>query len=334
MSQLQNELFARGPAAPVDVAPEASRWRPVAARLPAAVRLGTSSWSFVGWRGLVYDRETTPAVLARDGLAAYARHPLLRAVGVDRSYYEALPREVFERYARQVPSDFRFMVKMQRNLVTPGHPHFLDAGWAWEWVIGPAIAGLGDKLGTLLLQFSPMRPDRIRRDFGGTRGFAEALYRFLRAIGEHATTAPRSNAADDRPAIAVEIRSPELCTEDYAQALHHAGAVHSYVVHPAMAPLRDQLERLPPGPGPLLIRWMLAPGASYEAAKQAWAPFARVRRPDGPHREIIVDALRNAARRGVPATLIVNNKAEGSSPRSIEAIAEALTGVPPTPGPA
>jgi hypothetical protein len=53
----------------------------LAARLPPGVRLGTSSWSFPGWRGLVYGGDHTEAALARDGLWAYARHPLLRAVG-------------------------------------------------------------------------------------------------------------------------------------------------------------------------------------------------------------------------------------------------------------
>lgn len=325
MCELQNDLFARGPAAPIDVAPEAARWQPVASRLPAELRLGTSSWSFPGWHGLVYDRPASATLLARHGLAAYARHPLLRTVGVDRSYYEAPPRELFERYARQVPPDFRFMVKMQRDLVTPGHPHFLDAGWAREWVIEPAMAGLGDKLGTLLLQFSPMNPDRIRHEFGGSRGFAEALYRFLRALGEGGLAPTRSNAVGVEPAITVEIRSPELCTEDYAQALRHGGASHGYVVHPAMAPLPEQFERVPPTGHPLLIRWMLAPRTGYQAAKEAWAPFAEMRRPDAVHRKMIADALNEATSRGVAATLIVNNKAEGSSPRSIEAVARMLS---------
>src|SRR5262245_28797051 len=59
----------------------------VARRLPRSVRLGTSSWSFPGWQGIVYDRSASETQLARHGLAAYARHPLLRAVGVDRTYY-------------------------------------------------------------------------------------------------------------------------------------------------------------------------------------------------------------------------------------------------------
>ena len=56
----------------------------LAARLPVGVRFGTSSWSFPGWKGLVYSRRTTTAMLAREGLVEYARHPLLKTVGIDR----------------------------------------------------------------------------------------------------------------------------------------------------------------------------------------------------------------------------------------------------------
>ena len=85
MADDQLPLFA-GQAAPglrPAVVPDALH--DVAARLPRRLRLGTSSWSFPGWRGLVYADACTPAQLAADGLQAYAQHPLLTTVGVDRT---------------------------------------------------------------------------------------------------------------------------------------------------------------------------------------------------------------------------------------------------------
>src|SRR5688500_16396262 len=67
----------------------------LAARLPQGVRLGTMSWSYPGWRGLVYGAGVNVERLAEHGLSAYAKHPLLRAVEIDRSYYEPLPRRAF-----------------------------------------------------------------------------------------------------------------------------------------------------------------------------------------------------------------------------------------------
>src|SRR6476661_8171741 len=56
--------------------------------LPRDIHLGGSTWSFPGWAGLVYDRAYSPSKLAREGLAAYALHPLLRGVGIDRTHYQ------------------------------------------------------------------------------------------------------------------------------------------------------------------------------------------------------------------------------------------------------
>src|SRR5262245_29752728 len=71
----------------------------IAARVPKGVFFGTSTWSFPGWAGIVYSRRASTAELARDGLAEYARHPLLTTVGIDRSYYGPIPVRDLERYA-------------------------------------------------------------------------------------------------------------------------------------------------------------------------------------------------------------------------------------------
>ena len=71
--------------------------RGVAASLPSTVRFGTSSWAFPGWRGIVYSRSQSQGELSREGLREYAQHPLLRTVGIDRSYYAPIPGIVSDR---------------------------------------------------------------------------------------------------------------------------------------------------------------------------------------------------------------------------------------------
>src|SRR5512135_3008193 len=92
----QLELFGPAPGVaaeperapePPAPAPTTEALRALGGRLPRDVRFGTSSWSFPGWTGLVYAREAGPDLLAREGLPAYARHPLFRTVGVDRTFY-------------------------------------------------------------------------------------------------------------------------------------------------------------------------------------------------------------------------------------------------------
>ena len=80
-------------------------------RLPPNLYLGTSSWSYNGWNGLVYDGEYSDSLLSRKGLAAYSKHPLLRAAGIDRGFYGPIPLADYLSYAAQVPDSFRFLVK-------------------------------------------------------------------------------------------------------------------------------------------------------------------------------------------------------------------------------
>src|SRR3954467_380429 len=85
----QSSLFDLPPLELEAAAPSAEHVS-LAAALPGEVRLGTMSWSFPGWRGLVYGADVPAGSLAPSGLTAYAKHPLLAAVEIDRSYYEPL----------------------------------------------------------------------------------------------------------------------------------------------------------------------------------------------------------------------------------------------------
>ncbi|MEZ5701694.1 MAG: DUF72 domain-containing protein [Burkholderiaceae bacterium] len=49
-------------------------------------------------------------MLAKNGLTAYAQHPLLGCADIDRSFYRPLTEAQYARFAGQVPDDFRFVV--------------------------------------------------------------------------------------------------------------------------------------------------------------------------------------------------------------------------------
>src|SRR4051794_30636414 len=59
----------------------------LAARLPAGIRFGTSSWNYPGWGGLVYHREYEGRGASAKMLREYAEFPLFRTVGIDSSFY-------------------------------------------------------------------------------------------------------------------------------------------------------------------------------------------------------------------------------------------------------
>jgi len=319
---LQLGLFGDEPATqpmtPVAAAEASPHTLAVAEKLPASLRLGTSSWSFPGWDGIVYDRRVSQRVLAQHGLSAYAKHPLLRTVGMDRTYYQSIGVEDFRGYADAVPDDFRFLVKADRLITSPmtpdgssvrgANPLFLDPTYAANEVVGPMIDGLGSKAGPLLFQFSPIPPNLV----GGRGNFVDRLFTFLDAL-------PKG------PLYAVELRTAAFLTEAYADALLSAGVAHCYTVHPAMASLERQLQLVQAYQQPALVmRWMLHAGLRYEVAKEKYEPFDRIVDEDSDSRERIAIASLDAliAEKGV--FVIANNKAEGSAPLSISRLAERI----------
>lgn len=321
------DLFG-APDDPMRVAPVAvdDATHALAMAVPPHVHLGTSSWAFPGWEGLVYARRERADRLSKHGLAAYAQHPLLRAVGLDRTFYAPIARDDFAAYAECVPAHFRFLVKAHAAVTTPGGlarmrthdtvDRFLDASYATEAVIAPAVEGLGDKLGVLLFQCPPMAP--------GSR----ALAHFPDRLEQFLSQLPR-----DVP-YAVEVRNASLLDDAtvtrYASALVSGGATHGFTVHPTMPSVREQAERLGAAvrsSGPVAVRWMLRPDQEYESAREAWAPFDVLAAPDLSTRTDVAELVRTLAALQRPVLVIANNKAEGSAPRTLQELARLL--VPP-----
>jgi uncharacterized protein YecE (DUF72 family) len=293
-----------------------------ARELPPGVRLGTSSWTFPGWAGLVYAASYSASQLSRDGLSAYASHPLMRTVGVDRSYYGPVEAATLARYAAAVPADFRFLVKAHDACTVQrfsGHerhgarrdqenPYFLDAAYARDLVVAPFVHGLGAKGGVLLFQFAPQRA----RDLGGSARFAERLHEFLIAL-------PRG------PIYAVELRTRSLLTQRYAEAMRAAGACHCINVIGNMPEPLAQWRIADSAQAPaLVVRWMLGRHLRYESARERYAPFDRIVDPDPRTCQSIAALVRRAAAAGQPAYVVVNNKAEGSAPLSVARLASEI----------
>lgn len=317
MSGAQGELFGSEPGP--RPAPSGEAQAALSRLLPATVRLGTSTWSFPGWRGIVYEREYRESELARRGLGAYARHPLLRAVGVDRGFYAPVPRDELHRWAADVDPGFRFLLKAHAALTTPRGARrpafladapmaFLDADYARRVVIEPAAGALGPRLGVVLFQFSPL----------GERVFRHRAL-LLERLGAFLADLPRVAT------YAVEWRDPWILGDDYHAALEAVGAVHGYCAHPRMPARAAQC---PSGGlrGPLVLRWLLGVGRGYEEARAAFAPFDRLVEPDPGVRGDVARLVASAVAAGRDATVIINNKAEGSAPLSVLELAREIAG--------
>jgi len=301
----------------------------LAAELPPTLRLGTSTWSFPGWRGIVYGDDYSNSKLARDGLAAYGAHPLLRTVSIDRSFYAPLSVADYLRYAQQVPDHFRFIVKApalitdasvrgDRGEPVSANPCFLNADLAISEFVTPCLDGLGRKAGALVFQFPPLPIDML----ADPAAFVERLSAFLAAL-------PPLRADPDGPCYAVEIRDASLLTPRFVRALHAAGVRYCVGLHARMPdPLRQAaaLALMDGGApaGPLIVRWSLHSGFKYEQAKARYEPFDKIVDPDPHTHEALAELAARYAIAGQPVLIATNNKAEGSAPLTCEKLARAI----------
>ena len=127
-------------------------------------------------------------------------------------------------------------------------------------MVAPLTEGLGDFAGPLVFQFPP-QGSAITRE---PARFAERLGHFLAAL-------PKGQL------YAVELRDTPLLTSSYVDALAAADARHCTTLHPRMPPVAVQHERTAALPdGPLIVRWMLRSGLTYERARQRYAPFSKL----------------------------------------------------------
>jgi len=299
----------------------------LAAGVSPHLHLGTSSWSFPGWKGLVWDGDHAESNLSRHGLVAYAQHPLLRCVSLDRSFYRPLSASQYAAYAAQVPEHFRFVVKAP-SLVTDAlvraedgrgmqaNPAFLDPDLAISEFVQPALEGLGAKIGALVFQLSPLP--------------ASWLARMPELLDRLSTMLAALPALDGVPGatIAVEVRDKQFLTPDFAAVLKKARAAYCLGLHAKMPPAEEQLPLLRAmWPGPLVCRWNLhrKHGAyGYEEAKGLYEPFDRLLDPDPETRHVLARVIAATTAAGFPAFVTINNKAEGSAPLSAQELAKAV----------
>jgi uncharacterized protein YecE (DUF72 family) len=301
-------------------------WAPEASRLPGQLYLGTSTWAFPDWKGLLYKRQYKSArEFAAKSLEEYATVPWFRTVCIDSLFYNPPKPEVLQRYASQVPDHFRWVSKVWERITVfsyPPHarygalagtknPDFLNAELFHDRVLSAyEDAEVRAKTGPFVFQFAPFSPKTL--DYSE---FTERLAIFLSAL-------PKGLM------YAVEVRNPELLTPRYFQALNNAGATHCFNHWNSMIPLREQM-RLAAAAGGLTadfyVARLLTPlGLNYEGAAKALEPYVSVKRPSASMRADVVLLARRALATGKKAFVTANNKAEGNAPLTMVTLAKLI----------
>lgn len=298
---------------------EHERARELAKHVDPLVRFGTNSWSYPGWHKLVYPKKCTPSELSRTGLGDYSRHPLLRTVGLDRAYHRALEPQELQQFGAQLPLDFvatskvpwrltSAVVRDERGAPQGRNADFLNPEHFLEAVLPPFVQQFSSRMGPFVFEF-PAVP-KVHR--GSPAEFAERLERFFEAL----------------PAgypYAVELRDPALLTRAYASVLERRGVAHVYNRWRAMPSPEEQAKTVPLAQNPYLhVRVLLQEGTYYADCERDFAPFDKLHTPNEALRSEVVSLVRQAISLRKASFVLVSNKAEGSSPLTIRALAERL----------
>lgn len=304
--------------APEDSAAEFTR---LGERVPAGIRFGTSSWTYPGWQGLVYHQAYPKTGASARMLEEYARFPLFRTVGIDSTFYTPPSERVLQEYAAHLPGDFPCVAKVWDRITVhtfaksrdktrggEANPDFLNAELFLEQVYRPWEA-FGAHAGPLVFEFQTIA--RSAQITG--QDFADRLDAFFSQL-------PRTGQ------YAVELRNQEFLMPPYFAVLREHGVAHVFNSWTRMPPVGEQAEL----PGAfsatfVVARILLRPGRYYAEAVDEFAPYDRIRDPNPGLRRDVASLIEQARRLRVPAYILVNNRAEGSAPRTIAAIARLLS---------
>jgi uncharacterized protein YecE (DUF72 family) len=155
----------------------------------AGLRIGTSSWKYDSWEGIIYEPGS-----GRSYLEQYAAH--YDTVEIDQWFWSLFespePRlpdpATAAEYARAVPDDFRFTIKVPNSITLTHHyqrdksrplrpnPHFFSPELFCEFL--RRIEPLEGRIGALILQFEYLN----RQKMPGLSAFLEQLEGFLARV--------------------------------------------------------------------------------------------------------------------------------------------------------
>jgi len=291
------------------------------------VFIGTSSWKYAGWRGMLYDEaryvwrgKFAESRFERHCLAEYAE--VFQTVCVDAAYYKFPDQRYLEGMVSQVPADFLFAFKVTDEITVKGFPNlprfglragrpnenFLNADLFASAFLAPCEP-FRTNIGLLMFEFSHFYPS----DFARGRDFVQALDQFLGKL-------PKSWP------YGVEIRNKHFLHPDYFWVLRQHGVAHVYNSWGEMPSVSEQIvmEGSRTNPNLCGARFLLKPGRKYQEAVDLFSPYDRLQEPNPEARAAGAKLIKDgsAAGRERKTFIYVNNRLEGNALRTIEAMVE------------
>ena len=292
--------------------------------LSPLIRFGTSTWTYEGWQGQIYTRKYTKTAFTRECLGEFCQYlyrgqPLFRTVGNDATFYRPPSANQLTRYLTQIPEDFQMCFKVWEELTIPTYakharygsragqvnPNFLNADAFTKLVLQPyRDAQFGPNTGPFLFEF--------QRHGMPAEEFIGKLDDFFDSV-----------SAEFR--YAVEIRNAGLLGPRYHDMLRAHGVAHVYNHWSYMPPLAEQHQRMKTMTAPFTVIRLLTPlKMTYEAAKKRAEPYDKIVGELPEMRKDTVSLIQEATAENRSTYILVNNRAEGNAPLTIQALVDRL----------
>jgi uncharacterized protein YecE (DUF72 family) len=311
--------------APVTSSPYAERNRERLRRWASkGIYFGTSSWKYPGWKGMVYNRPyPSKKAFEEECIAEYSG--LFPTVCADFALYNFPDAQKMRALHDATADGFRVSLKvtdrvtikryprLPRHGVNAGreNPDFLNVELFEDAFLRP-IEALGTKRGVVIFEFSA---------FSAESGVTFDV--FMKSLDAFLARLPRDTA------YAVEIRNREFLTADYLAMLSSHGAAHVLNNWTRMPPIIEQIQVAGVLTGGFSVaRALLRPGRTYQEAVEKFQPYEEIREENPEIRTGLAEAVGRCIAEKKELYAYVNNRAEGNSPKTIEAILDILDKYP------
>jgi uncharacterized protein YecE (DUF72 family) len=292
------------------------------------VYVGTSSWKYSGWCGMLYDRaryeyrgKFAETRFKRDCLREYAS--VFKTVCVDAAYYSFPSQPYLEGMVNLTPDGFLFGLKVTDAITIKKYPNldrfgrqagkpnqnFLNADLFVNSFLKPCEP-VRRAIGLLMFEFSRFWPT----DYEHGRDFIADLDKFLDQL-------PKGWP------YAVEMRNRNWLKPEYFECLARHRVAHVYNSWEAMPPVREQMGLPGSRTNPDLVaaRFLLKPGRSYEQAVKAFEPYDSIKEENTEARiagrSLLAEGKAEGQKR--KTFIYVNNRLEGNALSTIAAMLEA-----------
>lgn len=287
------------------------------------LRIGTCSWKYDSWKGLIYEAEKD--YKPYDYLIDYAKH--YNTVEIDQWFWSLFPSgaklpniETVKIYSDSVPDDFIFTIKAPNAITLTHHyakqssrykhianqpnPHFLNIDLLKRFL--EILQAMGNKLGPVMFQFEYLNRKKM-----------PSLNAFIEILKEFFDKAPKEFE------YAAEIRNPNYLKQNFFEFLKDMSIIpilHEGYYMPPISKVTEELDIS--SDKPLIIRLMGPDRQKIE--KLTGEKWDRIVAPKDESLSSIANIVEQNVGQGRKVFVNVNNHYEGCAVLTIERLVNIL----------